>query len=343
MVKESITIPYEKIKSIPCGQETSMPNVELSQLKVFIAAAEERNFSAAAKRLHMSQSAVSQNIQTLERAYDVELFVRRGRSVELSEEGEAILPTAREVLNAARLLEDNLHNVNNEVGGELVIGCSTSAGKYLMPTLLSSFQRKFPAVLPRVKVMNRSFVYEKLLNETIPIGMSSKRFDHRDLESVPLFEDHVILIAHPDHPWAEFGRAMPDDLLDQPLIIRETTSGTYEVVAEGLKSIGTTMDMLNISMELGNAEAIEMAVESGFGLAFVSEMVAARGLALGRIKRIELEGLDLHRTVYMARNIHRPFTRAQGLFWEYAQSQYQNLNTEIWHSLVNFKVSDSLC
>ena len=113
-----------------------MPNVEISQLKVFVAAAEERNFSAAAKRLHMSQSAVSQNIQTLERAYGVELFIRRGRSVELSEEGESILPTAREVLNAARLLEDNLHNVNNEVGGELIIGCSTSAGKYLMPTLL---------------------------------------------------------------------------------------------------------------------------------------------------------------------------------------------------------------
>lgn len=320
-----------------------MPNVEISQLKVFITAAEERNFSAAAKRLHMSQSAVSQNIQTLERAYGVELFLRRGRSVELSEEGEAILPTAREVINAARLLEDSLHNVNNEVGGELIIGCSTSAGKYLMPILLSSFQRKYSSVLPRVKVMNRGFVYEKLLNETIPIGISSKKLDHRDLESVPLFEDRVILIAHPDHPWTEFGRALPSDLLDQPLITRENTSGTCEVVIEGLKALDTSMDMLNITMELGNAEAIEMAVESGVGIAFVSEMVAARGLALGRVKRIELEGLDLYRTVYIARNIHRPFTRAQSLFWEFAQSQYQNLNTEVWQSLVHFKIPDSLC
>lgn len=320
-----------------------MPNVEISQLKVFIAAAEERNFSVAAKRLHMSQSAVSQNIQALERTYGVELFLRRGRSVELSEEGEAILPTAREVINAARLLEDNLHNVNNEVGGELIIGCSTSAGKYLMPILLSSFQRKYSSVLPRVKVMNRGFVYEKLLNETIPIGISSKKLDHRDLESVPLFEDRVILIAHPDHPWAEFGRALPSDLLDQPIITRENTSGTCEVVVEGLKALDTSMDMLNITMELGNAEAIEMAVESGVGIAFVSEMVAARGLALGRVKRIELEGLDLYRTVYMARNIHRPFTRAQGLFWEFAQSQYQNLNTEVWQSLVHFRIPDNLC
>lgn len=320
-----------------------MPNIEISQLRVFLAAAEEKNFSAAAKRLHLSQSAVSQNIQALEKAYGVELFVRRGRSVDLSEEGESIVPTAREVINAARLLEDSLQNVNNEVGGELIIGCSTSAGKYLMPTLLSSFQRKYPAVLPRVKVLGRGHVYEKLLNETMPIGISSKLLDHRDLESVPLFEDRVILIAHPDHPWAEFGRALPSDLIDQPIIVREDTSGTCEVVREGLKGFDTTMDMLNIAMELGNAEAIEMAVENGVGIAFVSEMVAARGLAMGRVKRIELEGLDLYRTVYMARNLNRPFTRAQGLFWEFAQSQYENLNTDIWQSLVNFTTPASMC
>lgn len=320
-----------------------MPNVEISQLKVFLAAAEEKNFSAAAKRLHLSQSAVSQNIQALEKAYGVELFLRRGRSVELSEEGEAILPTAREVINAARLLEDSLQNVHNEVGGELVIGCSTSAGKYLMPTLLSSFQRKYPAVRPQVKVMGRSSVHERLLNETIPIGVSSKQLDHRDLESVRLFEDHVILIVPPNHPWAEFGRALPSDLIDQPIITREETSGTCEVVMEGLKAFDTSMDMLNVIMELGNAEAIEMAVEHGVGIAFVSEMVAARGLALGRVKRVEIEDLDLRRTVYIARNINRPFTRAQSLFWEFSQAQYKHLNTEVWQSLVDFATPANVC
>jgi len=94
--------------------------------------------------------------------------------------------------------------------------------------------------------------------------------------------------------------------------------------------------MLNVSMELGNPEAIEMAVERGVGIAFVSEMVAARGLAFGRVKKVELQGLDLKRTVYMARHLNHPLTRAQTLFWEFAKSQRDNLNTEIWDSLVNF-------
>jgi len=320
-----------------------MSNIELSQLKVFIAAAEEKNFSKAAKRLHMSQSAVSQNIQAFERAFGVELFFRSRRSVVLSEAGESILPSARDVIHAARLLEDNLQNVNNEIGGDLVIGCSTSAGKYLLPTLLSSFKREYPAVRPFVKVLSRGYVLERLLNEVIPIGVVSKQIDHRNIECVRLFEDRVILIVHPDHPWADYGRALPSDLIDQPMITREETSGTCEVVMEGLKAFDTTLDMLNITMELGNAEAIEMAVEHGMGIAFISEIVAARGLALGRIKRVELDGLDLHRTVYMARNIKHPFTRSQGLFWEFAQSQYEFLSTDVWQSLVDVNLPQTMC
>ncbi len=310
--------------------------VELSTMRVFLVAAEEKNFSQAARRLNMSQSAVSQNIRMMEQVYNVELFQRHGRSVILSETGEALLPMVREALRAARLVEDSIQDIKKEIGGELLIGCSTSAGKYLMPALLSMFQLDYPAVHPRVKVMGRDSIYDRLLNQALPFGVASKHFDHRDLECMPLFEDRIYLIVPVNHPWAAYGQALPDDLLDQKLIMREEISGTCETVMEGLKSYGITPDMLNVTMELGNAEAIEMAVERGVGIAFVSEMIAARGLAFGRIKKVELQGVDLHRTVHMARNVHYPFTRAQNLFWDFAKSQYARLNTEIWDSLVNF-------
>ncbi len=310
--------------------------VELSTMRVFLVAAEEKNFSQAARRLNMSQSAVSQNIQSMEQVYNVELFHRHGRSVSLSETGEALLPMVREVLRAARLMEDSIQDIKKEIGGDLLIGCSTSAGKYLMPALLSMFQQDYPAVHPRVKIMGRDGVHDRLLNQVIPFGVSSKHFDHRDLECMPLFEDRIFMIVPVNHPWAAYGKALPDDLLDQKIIMREEISGTCETVMQGLKSYGITPDMLNVTMELGNADAIEMAVERGVGIAFVSEMVAARGLAFGRIKKVELQGVDLHRTVHIARNVHYPFTRAQNLFWDFAKSQHDKLNTEIWDSLVNF-------
>jgi len=331
-----MTNAYPYINDSSAFLITERKMVELSALRVFLVAAEERNFSKAAKRLHMSQSAISQNIQTIERAYKIDLFNRHGRTVELSEAGQNILPMVREVLLAARLLEDGLQDVNSQVGGELLIGCSTSAGKYILPTLLAEFQRDYPAVHPRVKIISRESVMDRLVNRLIPIGISSRLIDHHSIESVPLFEDRIILIVHPDHPWAMYGRAFASDILDQPFITREDTSGTCETVMEGLKPQNITIDNFNVVMELGNTEAIEMAVERGVGIAFVSEMVAARGLALGRIKRVEVEGLDLRRKIYMSRHIGSPFTRAQSLYWDFAKSQYEKLNNEIWNDLVHF-------
>ncbi|MBI4759659.1 MAG: LysR family transcriptional regulator [Chloroflexota bacterium] len=310
---------------------------ELSHLRVFLTAAEEKNFSQAAKRLHMSQSAVSQSIQALERACHAELFIRSGRSVELSEAGQTILPMVREVLLAARLLEDSLQEINNQIGGELLIGCSTSAGRYLLPLLLAEFRQNYPAVYPRVKVMSRDGVVERLLNRIIPIGVSSKFIEHRDIVCTPFFEDRIVLIVNPNHPWAAYGHALPADLLDQPIIKCEETTGTCETIMEGLKQHQISMDALNIVMELGSTEAVAMTVERGVGIAFVSEMVAARGLALGRLKKVEVEGMELRRKIYMARHIGLPFTQTQTLFWDFVKSQYEKINNELWDSLVRFE------
>ena len=128
-----------------------------------------------------------------------------------------------------------------------------------------------------------------------------------------------------------------DDLMDQRIIMREELSGTCETVLEELKAYSITPDMFNVVMELGSANAIEMAVERGVGIAFVSEMIAARGLAFGRVKKVDIEGMDLQRTVYIARQVNHPLTRAQNLFWEFTQEQREHLNTEIWDSLTSFE------
>lgn len=293
--------------------------MNVPELRVFVTAAEELNFSRAATRLHLSQSAVSQNIQSIEKAYGVELFVRHGRSVQISEVGQAVLPMAREVLNAMRLLEDSLTNVKGEVAGELTLGCSTTSGKYILPNLLAAFRREYPLVRSRVTINSRSNIVERLLDQTLAMGVMSRRVEHRDLEYMPLLEDRVILIVPVNHPWADYGRAMPADLLDQPFIRREDTSGTSEMVFNTLKQHGITPDMLNVVMELGNAEAIEMAVEEGIGIAFVSELVAARGLALGRVKQVNIEGIDITQRIYLYRHGGTVFTRAEARFWEFVQ------------------------
>jgi DNA-binding transcriptional LysR family regulator len=294
--------------------------LNLHELTVFLAAAEHGNFSEAGRQLHLTQPAVSQNIKSLERQFGAKLFVRTGRSLRLTEAGQALLPMARELLGSANRLEEAMSSLHGAVIGEMNIGCSTASGKYLLPGLIARFRRRFPRVQVNVLVTSREAVVDRLLDGRFCLGVSSKRIDHRDLDYQDFFTDDVILIVPAGHRWARFGWVRPDDLLDEPLILREEVAGTREVLREGLQRQGVSLDMLNVAMVLGNAEAIEMAVEEGIGVAFVSRLAAARGLALGRITAVQVEGLVLRRTIYLARNHRRPATRAQAEFWEFVKS-----------------------
>ncbi|MCL4561121.1 MAG: LysR family transcriptional regulator [Chloroflexi bacterium] len=309
--------------------------IELGELRVFIAAAEERSFSKAATRLNLSQSAVSQNIQALEKSFGVELFIRHGRSVWLSEAGQALLPLARDVMGTSRLMEEAMNNIQGQVAGQLSIGCSTTSGKYLLPNLVASFRREYPLVHVQINILTREEVVDRIMDGRLSLGVVSKRIDHHDIEHQPLFEDQVILIVPPDHCWGTYGKALPADLIDQPLIMREDNAGSSEVLYEGLAKHGIIPSMLNPVLEIGNSEAIEMAVEEGIGIAFVSELAAARGLALGRVKKVDVEGLELHRTIYITRNIQYPLSRAQDRFWAFTMEQRQVLSTQIWNKIAN--------
>jgi DNA-binding transcriptional LysR family regulator len=314
-------------------ERTSMLN--LSELRVFITAAEELNFSRAAQRLHLSQSAVSQNIQSLERAYGIELFVRHGRSVQLSEAGQAILPLAHEMFNAARLLEDALINANGEVSGELSFGCATTSGRYFIPNLLASFQGTNPHVRTRLSLMSRPAVIEGILGQGMNLGMVSRLVEHRDIESQLIFEDRVIMIVPPNHIWAHRASVRPEEVLEQPFISRENGSGTYQVLYDHMRQHGIDPENLNIVTELGDAEAVQMAVEKGLGITFISEMMAARSLALGRVKRIKVEGFNLTQQIYLIRHVARNFTHAETKFWEFIQQHREELTSDLLYNLAN--------
>lgn len=304
-----------------------------SELKIFIAAAEEESFTRAAERLHLSQPAVSQTIRALEECFGAELFLRHGRSVRLSEAGEALLPLARDVMYSMVRLEEAMAGIHGDVVGNLVIGCSTSSGKYLLPILGSNFRHQYPRVRFQVQIHGRMEVIRRVLDERLKIGVVSKKIEEPDLDYQPFFDDRIILIVAADHPWAEYGKALPTDLLDQPLITREMSAGTSEVVFSALAEQGIDPNQMDIVMELGNEEAIEISVEKGIGIAFVSELAAARGLALGRIRQVEVEGLDLHRTIYMVRNVCCPMTRAHDRFWTFVQEQREKIGPQIWREV----------
>ena len=301
--------------------------LSLSELMVFLTAADVGNFSEAGRQLHLSQPAVSQTMDNLEKRFGVKLFVRQGRSVRLTEAGQVLKPMARELLSGARRLDETMSSLHGEVIGEMTLGCSTASGKYLLPGLIARFRRQFPQVRINVLVTSRDSVLNKVLLCEFSLGISSKQVEHRDLEYQIFFKDQVVLIAPAEHRWARFRTIYPDDLLDEPLILREEAAGSREVLMEGLRDHDISPDMLNVAMVLGNAEAIVMAVEEGIGIAFISQLAAQRSLESGRVVEVKVQGMALTRAIYLVRNRRLPATRAQAEFWNFVGCSESELRT----------------
>lgn len=294
--------------------------LNLNELEVFIAAAEHGSFSEAARKMHLSQPAVSQCIQSLERRFQLELFTRQGKSARLSDAGKTLLPLARELLTSATRLEETMSSLNGLIAGHIQVGCSTASGKYIMPITVARFRRDYPTVRVDIQIGSREQVVERLLESSLDFAVSSKLVDHRDLDILAFYEDEVVLIAPADHPWARNCEIFPDDLMDAPLIMREPTSATYEAVYRGLLAHDIPLEMLNVVMVLGNAEAIALSVEEGIGVAFISRLAAAHGIALGRIVEVRVEGLDLRNRLYFLRNRRTALTPAQNALWEFVRT-----------------------
>lgn len=291
--------------------------LNLDSLRVFLTVAEYGSFSEAGRQMHLTQPAVSQSIQGLEKQLGIQLFSRQGRAVQLTEAGQVLVSMARELLAAAQRVEQTMFSLHGEVVGEMSIGCSTASGKYLLPGLIARFRHEFPQARINVLVTSRDSVIHKLLAGEVAIGISSKMIEHDDLEYQDFYKDDVILIVPAEHRWAQYRKIYPDDLLDEPIILREEVAGTREVLRDGLLKCDISPDMLNVAMVLGNAEAIGMAVEEGLGVAFISRLAATRGIALGRLVEVQVEGMELTRNLYMLRNHRQPLTRMQVEFWEF--------------------------
>jgi len=288
------------------------------ELSIFVEAALAQNFSVAARRLYLSQPAVSLQIANLEKQLGLELFQRNGRSITLSEAGKVLLPLAQEALRNLKQIEETMAGLKGVMIGELTIACSTTVGKYILPRLVASFRNKYPDVRVTVHVMSRRVALERLLGGRAEIAIVSAQPAHSEIEGAPFLVDQVILIVPPGHPWADRSLVTPTDLLSVPFIMREPTAGTYEVVAEGLTEHGLNISQIQPVLSLANAEAIEMSVEAGIGAAFISRMVAARGIALGRVVEVPVAGMALKRTIYMVRHQRLAATPLQRAFWEFA-------------------------
>jgi DNA-binding transcriptional LysR family regulator len=291
--------------------------IELSKLEIFLYAAEHLNFSAAARHLHLTQPTVSHHIKSLEGDLGIELFKRTGSKLRLTEAGRLLLPWARKMMSDSIDLTAMIGALQEGIAGNLRIACSTTAGKYVLPQLAARFSQRNPNI--RVSIMRcmPEYVVPRLLDGEANLGVVSYEIHDKDVELQEFFEDAITLIVPARHAFAPRSSIRPVEIINEPIIMRESTSGTRRVMLSELARHDISIEDLNIFMELGNAEAIVRTVAAGYGISFVSTLASACPLEGGNIVAVDVEGLELRRKIYMVRKrLDSPY-RPQEAFWSF--------------------------
>jgi DNA-binding transcriptional LysR family regulator len=291
--------------------------VDINKLVTFIRAAEILNFSEASKQLHLSQPTVSHHIKTLEEEMDVDLFIRTNTGLQLTEAGRLLLPLARRLLHDTNNMHAMMASIQQDIVGELRITCSTTAGKYVLPQMAARFTQRFPGIKVYILVCTPEDVTIRLLDSEAHIGVFSREILDAGLELQEFFKDTITLVVPANHRWAFRGSIDPTELLEEQVILRERTSGTRRVVLSELSKFDISLEDLNVFMEVGNAEAIVRTVAAGYGISFVSNLASICPVERGNVVGLKVNGLDLSRTIYMARKANSSPHRPRDAFWSF--------------------------
>lgn len=277
----------------------------LRQLEVFLATAHTENISRAADQLAMSQSAASSALKDLEQQFDIQLFDRVGKSLQLNELGRLLQPRAEELLERARELEVAMGR--HSQSGPLKVGATLSIGNYLAVKLMARYMEE-PGARVSLEVANTATIVHKVRHFDLDIGLIEGEINHPELEVTRWRDDELVVFCAPDHPLAAKRTLDDGDLLGATWIVRESGSGTRQTFDRALHGL---LPELRILLELQHTEAIKRAVEAGLGIGCLSRITLAEAFARGSLVPLATPGRDFHRYLYFI--IHREKYRGAGL------------------------------
>jgi len=267
------------------------------------------SFSEVAKKLAISQPAVSFQIQKLEHEIGIRLIDRSQRVITVTEAGKRFAAFSKSIVEAQAKLQSDLDRLRDEVTGNLVITASTIPGEFLLPSVLASFKSLHPAIGVEMNVSDSICVIAGIRNSDYDIGFCGIAPDGDDLECSKIAEDEIVLIVPAQHPFSEMKKISIADLEGEPFIFREETSGTQQNLQEYLSEINTKVVKPGAKMVMGTTQAVVTGVESGAGIAFVSNMAIKKSIALGLVKVVKVDGFQLNRAFFLIYRKERVVSR----------------------------------
>ncbi len=266
--------------------------MDTKQLRTFVTIVDTASFTRAARRLSVSQSAISQQISALERQLDVKLVQRTGTGARPTAAGHVLLGYARQILSkideAQRVLADYEHSG----AGVLRIGAGGGACHYLLPGVLKEFHERFPKLELHVMSGHTRLTLERLQEGDLDVGVLTLPVSQPKLRILDIGRDELVAIVAPSHPWAGRARIQAGEFTRQPLLIYERRSQTFALIERLLLETGV---FPQVAMEMDHLEAVVDMVGVGLGVAIVPRWAVRAEVASGRLAALSIGKAGLWR------------------------------------------------
>jgi LysR family transcriptional regulator, low CO2-responsive transcriptional regulator len=293
--------------------------LDFGQIEAFVQVSTHNSFSRAAEQLQLTQPSITARIQALERELGEELFERGGRGVKLTDAGRVFLPYVERILQLIQEARDVVEEVRNVQVGSLRLGSAITVSTYVLPGILHRFCRDYPNVDVLIRTGRSEQVMNMLLSDEVQVAII-RSLTNVEVESVPLYDDEIVLVAHPDHPFARTGRTTVAEAAREPIVLFDRGSSYYAIIHNLFRRASV---IPNVAMELDSLEATKRMVEEGLGIALVPLVTIQRELETGALARVDFTDVEpIKRPISLLYRKNRKRSRTVQAFIEMMSGAY---------------------
>ena len=298
-----------------------MLEINLKQLEAFVTTAEYSSFTKAAEALYLTQSTVSAHINSMEQPLGVRQIQRGSRrKVQLTTEGKQAYDMAKEILNRCQSLQ-NLGSTIEQC--QLTVGASSVPSQYLVPELMLGFLSKNPESRYMLQRGDSDRIHHLLKQGDVRIGFVGAAQARENYHYHAVAGDRLVLITANTEHYRKLKTAGTSgrELLHEPMILREISSGTRRAMEAYLTRLGVPVRSLDLVAQIDNTEAIKSSVSRGIGVSVVSELTVREELENGKLLSFDLDSGGLFRNIYLCWRKDVALTAVERKFVEFVKSQ----------------------
>lgn len=260
--------------------------MQIESLKVFCDLAETESFTKAAQINSVTQSAVSQQISALERTFKSLLIERSKKKFRLTREGQMLYDYSKQIIQTYESLNSKLQELKDIISGTIRVATIYSIGLHDLPPYIKRFMKNYPTVNIHVEYRRANQVYDDVLSNVVDLGLIAYPVKDSKLEIIPLRKEPLVLICHPQHPFAKQKTIKLKSLADQKVIGFEPDIPTRKALDKILKEYGVEVKHV---MEFDNVETVKRAVEIDAGISIVPKGTVIQEINKQTLACIEIE------------------------------------------------------